>query len=97
MAKAKLVVTSHFLDPVESRTRKEYEIPRYLSGSSSGTNDLSAPTIDTDSMLVTPNDRLDAKFFSRMSSTHMGRLCLDNIEAVLRGMAAPSLVNLEAL
>ena len=69
MGKPKLVVTSHFTEPVEERISREYEPFRSPDGSPLDSEELIALTVGTDAMLITPNDRLDAEFFNRVSPT----------------------------
>jgi lactate dehydrogenase-like 2-hydroxyacid dehydrogenase len=67
LTKPKLVVTSHFTEPVEDRIYREYEPLRGADGDP--LKELLALTSGADAMLVTPNDRLDAEFFNHVSPT----------------------------
>jgi len=69
MSKPKLVVTSHFTEPVEDRINREFEALRNATGAAPGAEELIALTMGADAMLVTPNDRLNAEFFNRVSTT----------------------------
>ena len=67
MKKPILVVTSHFIKPVETRIENEYEVRRKVDGRLSTRDELLAAAEDADAMLITPFDRLDAEFFKRVS------------------------------
>ena len=69
MSKPKLVVTSHFTELVEGRISREYEDLRSPGGSPLNSEELISLSAGADAMLVTPNDRLDAEFFNRVSPT----------------------------
>jgi lactate dehydrogenase-like 2-hydroxyacid dehydrogenase len=67
--KAVLVVTSRFIEPVEARIEKEYEVRRKKDGTSFTRDELLAASEGAEAILITPFDRLDAGFFQRVSST----------------------------
>jgi len=67
MKKPILVVTSHFIKPVEARIESEYEVRRKTDGTSFTRNDLLAAAEGADAILITPFDRLDVEFFRRVS------------------------------
>jgi lactate dehydrogenase-like 2-hydroxyacid dehydrogenase len=67
MKKPILVVTSHFIQPVETRIQSEYEVRRKADGSLFTRDELLAAADGADAMLVMPFDRLDAGFFRRVS------------------------------
>ncbi|HEX4770536.1 MAG TPA: D-glycerate dehydrogenase [Bryobacteraceae bacterium] len=67
MKKPILVVTSHFITPVESRIESQYEVRRKVDGTLSTRDELLAAAEDADAMLITPFDKLDAEFFKRVS------------------------------
>src|SRR5258705_6083541 len=67
MKKPVLVVTSHFIGAVEMRISKEYETRRKANGTFFTREELLAAADGADAILVTPFDRLDAEFFSRVS------------------------------
>lgn len=69
MKKPVLVVTSHFIKPVEARIDNEYEIVRKGDGIPFKKEELIAATKGADAMLITPFDKLDADFFERVSPT----------------------------
>ena len=69
MKKPKLVITSRFTDPVEERIERNYEAVRGAGTDPLGPGELSTLALGADAMLVTPNDHLDAQFFSGVSST----------------------------
>ena len=69
MKKPILVVTSRFIEPVEARMEKEYQIRRKADDSSYSRDELLAASEGADAMLIMPFDRLDADFFRRVSST----------------------------
>jgi phosphoglycerate dehydrogenase-like enzyme len=67
MKKPKLVVTSHFIKPVETRIDSEYEVRRIVDGTLFTRDELPTAAEGADAMLITPFDRLDAEFFKRVS------------------------------
>lgn len=67
MKKPILVVTSHFIQPVEIRIENEYEVRRKADGTSFTRDELLAAAEGADAVLITPFDRLDAEFFKRAS------------------------------
>jgi lactate dehydrogenase-like 2-hydroxyacid dehydrogenase len=67
MKKPVLVVTSHFIKPVETRINSEYEVRRKGDGTSFTREELLAAADGADAILITPFDRLDADFFRRVS------------------------------
>lgn len=69
MKKPILVVTSRFIEPVEGRIEKEYEIRRKADESLFSPDELLAASEGADAILIMPFDRLDADFFRRVSST----------------------------
>jgi lactate dehydrogenase-like 2-hydroxyacid dehydrogenase len=69
MKKPILVVTSHFIEPVEARIEKEYEVRRKIDGTHFSRDELLAASEGADALLVTPFDRLDADFFGQISSS----------------------------
>src|SRR6201990_357731 len=69
MKKPVLVVTSHFIKPVETRFNSEYEVRRKGDGTSFTREELLAAADGADALLITPFDRLDADFFRRVSSS----------------------------
>jgi lactate dehydrogenase-like 2-hydroxyacid dehydrogenase len=62
-----LVVTSHFIKPVEVRINGAYEVRRNADGKLFTRGELLAASDGADAMLITPFDRLDAEFFRRIS------------------------------
>lgn len=62
-----LVVTSHFIKPVEIRIESEYDVRRKVDGTLFTRDELLAAAVGADAMLITPYDRLDAEFFKRVS------------------------------
>lgn len=62
-----LVVTSHFIKPVETRIDVGYEVRRNADGKLSTRDELLAMCNGADAMLITPFDRLDAEFFKKVS------------------------------
>ena len=69
MKKPILVVTSRFIEPVEARIEKEYEVRRKADGTLFTRDELLAACEGADAMLATPFDQLDADFFRRVSSS----------------------------
>jgi lactate dehydrogenase-like 2-hydroxyacid dehydrogenase len=67
MKKPVLVVTSHFIKPVEARIESEYEVRRKIDGTAFTRNELLVATEGADAMLIRPSDKLDAEFFRRVS------------------------------
>src|SRR5580692_1949385 len=67
MKKPILVVTSHFIKPVDARIESDYEVRRKADGTSFTPNELLAAAEGADAMLIMPFDRLDAEFFRRVS------------------------------
>ena len=62
-----VVVTSHFIEGVETRIEREYEARRSKNGASFKSEELLAAAEGADAMLVTPMDKIDAEFFKRVS------------------------------
>src|SRR5258707_6655666 len=67
MKKPLLVVTSHFIKPVDARIESDYEVRRKTDGTLFTRNELLAAAEGADAMLIMPFDRLDAEFFRRVS------------------------------
>ena len=67
MKKPILVVTSHFIKPVDARIESDYEVRRKADGTLFSRDELLAAAEGADAMLITPFDRLDAEFFGRVS------------------------------
>lgn len=67
MKKPILVVTSHFIKPVDARIESDYEVRRKTDGILFTRNELLAAAEGADAMLIMPFDRLDAEFFRRVS------------------------------
>jgi lactate dehydrogenase-like 2-hydroxyacid dehydrogenase len=67
MKKPVLVVTSHFIKPVETRINNQYEVRRKGDGASFTREELLTAADGADAILITPFDRLDADFFRRVS------------------------------
>jgi lactate dehydrogenase-like 2-hydroxyacid dehydrogenase len=64
-----VVVTSHFIEGVETRIEREYEVRRSMNGASFKSEELLVAAEGADAMLVTPADRIDAEFFKRVSAS----------------------------
>jgi lactate dehydrogenase-like 2-hydroxyacid dehydrogenase len=62
-----VVVTSHFIEGVETRIEREYEARRSMNGAFLKSEELLAAADGADAMLVTPVDRIDGEFFKRVS------------------------------
>jgi lactate dehydrogenase-like 2-hydroxyacid dehydrogenase len=69
MRKLVLVVTAHFVDAVEARLNQDFELRRKKVNARFTTEELLSASDGADAMLVTPADRLDAAFFSRVASS----------------------------
>src|SRR5260370_19275954 len=67
MKKPVLVVTSHFIKPVETRINNEYEVRRKGDGTFFTREELLTAADGADAILIMPFDRLDADFFRRVS------------------------------
>lgn len=67
MKKPILVVTSHFVKPVETRIDKEFEVRRKADGTPFQPDELLAAAEGADALFITPYDKLDADFFKRVS------------------------------
>src|ERR1700733_10601333 len=67
MKKPALVVTSHFIKPVDARIESNYEVRRKTDGTLFTRNELLAAAEGADAMLIMPFDKLDAEFFGRVS------------------------------
>jgi lactate dehydrogenase-like 2-hydroxyacid dehydrogenase len=67
MKKPILVVTAHFIKPVEDRIEREYEVRRKSDDTLFTRDELLDAAEGADAMLITPFDRLDAEFFTRVS------------------------------
>lgn len=69
MKKPILVVTSRFINPIDTRIEKEYEVRRKTDGTLFTLDELLAASEGADALLVMPFDRLNADFFRKVSST----------------------------
>jgi lactate dehydrogenase-like 2-hydroxyacid dehydrogenase len=69
MSRPVLVVTGHFIKPVEDRINSEYEVRRKLDGTFFTRDELIAASEGADAIFITPFDRLDAGFFKRVPSS----------------------------
>jgi lactate dehydrogenase-like 2-hydroxyacid dehydrogenase len=69
MHKPVLVVTACFVDAVEARLKQDFELRRRKSGAHFTPEELLSAADGADAMLVTPADRLDAAFFTRVASS----------------------------
>jgi lactate dehydrogenase-like 2-hydroxyacid dehydrogenase len=67
MKKPILVVTAHFIKPVDARIESDYEVRRKADGTLFTRNELLAAAEGADAILIMPFDRLDAEFFRRVS------------------------------
>jgi lactate dehydrogenase-like 2-hydroxyacid dehydrogenase len=67
MKKPILVVTSHFIKPVEARIDSNYEVRRKPDGTPFTRNELLAAAEGADALFISPFDRLDAEFFGHVS------------------------------
>jgi len=69
MSKPLLVVTAHFVEEVEARIDREFEARRKPKDAFFRPEDLLSAADGADAMFVTPADRLDAAFFTRVASS----------------------------
>jgi len=69
MRKPVLVVTAHFVDAVEARLQRDFELRRKKNGSHFTPEEMLSAADGADAMLVTPADKLDAAFFNRVASS----------------------------
>lgn len=64
-----VVVTSHFIEGVEERIERNYEVRRSTNGAAFKLRELLAAAEGADAMLVTLADRIDAEFIKRVSAS----------------------------
>jgi lactate dehydrogenase-like 2-hydroxyacid dehydrogenase len=69
MGKPILVVTAHFVDVVENRLERDFELRRKKNGAHFTPEELLSAADGADAMFVTLADRLDAGFFNRVASS----------------------------
>src|SRR4051794_2043257 len=69
MKKPILVVTTHFVKPVETRIDNEFEVRRKADGTLFKHGELLAAAEGADALFVTPFDKLDADFFEHVSAS----------------------------
>jgi lactate dehydrogenase-like 2-hydroxyacid dehydrogenase len=69
MRKPILVVTAYFVDAVEARLKRDFELRRKKNGAHFTPEELLSAADGADAMFVTPADRLDAAFFTRVASS----------------------------
>src|SRR5579872_4938171 len=62
-----LVVTTHFVQPVETRIDNDFEVRRKADGTPFQRAELLAAAEGADALLITPYDKLDAEFFRCVS------------------------------
>jgi lactate dehydrogenase-like 2-hydroxyacid dehydrogenase len=64
-----LVATAYFVDAVEARLKQDFELRREKNIAHFTPEELLSAADGADAMLVTPADRLDAAFFTRVASS----------------------------
>jgi lactate dehydrogenase-like 2-hydroxyacid dehydrogenase len=69
MRKPTLVATAYFVDAVETRLKRDFELRRKKNGAHFTPEELLSAADGADAMFVTPADRLDAAFFNRVASS----------------------------
>jgi lactate dehydrogenase-like 2-hydroxyacid dehydrogenase len=69
MHKPVLVVTACFVDAVEARLKQDFELRGEKNGAHFTPEELLSGADGADAMLVTPADRLDAAFFTRVATS----------------------------
>jgi lactate dehydrogenase-like 2-hydroxyacid dehydrogenase len=69
MSKPILVATAHFVDAVETRLARSFDLRRKKKGEHFTSEELLSAAEGADAMFVTPADRLDATFFSRVNAS----------------------------
>src|SRR6185369_2014101 len=69
MRKPVLAVTAYFVDAVEARLKQDFELRRKNNGAHFTTEELLSAADGADAMFVTPADRLDRAFFTRVASS----------------------------
>jgi lactate dehydrogenase-like 2-hydroxyacid dehydrogenase len=69
MSKPVLVVTAYFVDAVETRLEQEFDLRRKEHGARFTLEELLSAADGADGMLVTPADKLDVAFFTRVASS----------------------------
>jgi lactate dehydrogenase-like 2-hydroxyacid dehydrogenase len=62
-----LVVTTRFVEPIETRINNEFEVRRKPDGTRFQPDELLVAAEGADALFVTPWDKLDADFFRRLS------------------------------
>jgi lactate dehydrogenase-like 2-hydroxyacid dehydrogenase len=67
MNKPVLVVTTHFVEDVEARIARDFEVRRKPEGTFFTQAELLSAADGADAMFITPFDKLDATFFERVS------------------------------
>jgi lactate dehydrogenase-like 2-hydroxyacid dehydrogenase len=69
MRKPVLVVTAYFVDAVKARLKQDFELRRKKNGAHFTPEELLSAADGADAMFVTPADRLEAAFFTRVASS----------------------------
>jgi lactate dehydrogenase-like 2-hydroxyacid dehydrogenase len=69
MLKPILVVTAYFVDGVEDRLKRDFDLRRKKNGARFSQKELLLAAVRADAMLITPADRLDAAFFTCVASS----------------------------
>jgi lactate dehydrogenase-like 2-hydroxyacid dehydrogenase len=69
MPKPVLVVTAYFVDAVEARLKKDFELRRKETSVRFTPEELLSAADGADAMLVTPADKLDAAFFKGVAAS----------------------------
>jgi lactate dehydrogenase-like 2-hydroxyacid dehydrogenase len=67
VSKLVLVVTTHFVEDVEARIDRDFEVRRKPNGAVFTPAELLSAADGADAMLITPFDKLDAAFFQQVS------------------------------
>jgi lactate dehydrogenase-like 2-hydroxyacid dehydrogenase len=69
MHKPALVVTTQFLDEIEARIDRDYDVRRNPNQRSFTRDELIEASSGADALFVTPFDRLDSEFFKRVPAS----------------------------
>lgn len=69
MHKPVLVVTTHFLNEIETRIDRDYDARRSSNGRPFSRDELLEASLGADALFITPFDHLDADFFDRLPAS----------------------------
>jgi lactate dehydrogenase-like 2-hydroxyacid dehydrogenase len=101
MGKPVLAVTAYFVEAVEARLTRDFEVRRKQKGVHFTPDELLSAADGADAMLITPADRLDAAFFTRVApsvkviATHSAGV--DHIDLTAAAARKVAITNIPAL